>query len=279
MVWTRKGLRKVLNVWENGIRDVRKYELDGRKLECTDDHHIFTKNRGFVKASELMQSDIFHSFEENKILCQNLQQKKMSFKLSTGSILDYIQPKYILKAGVLSMESKLKHQRIVTFGKRITEKSQKAIRFITKTKISQTIQSKILKCLHRNNIQKSIIQKSEGSKIEKYLTKEQNQKRLNGTSQKMGENGIQNTQRKVCFPTKIDVWNAQNVKNNSKQNSKFKNIAVENVKKDSTTTKRKVYDLEVEGEHEYFANNILVHNCSDALEYFICELCREWLKD
>lgn len=31
---------------------------------------------------------------------------------------------------------------------------------------------------------------------------------------------------------------------------------------------RKVYDIEVDEEHEYFANNILVHNCSDAFRYF-----------
>jgi hypothetical protein len=30
---------------------------------------------------------------------------------------------------------------------------------------------------------------------------------------------------------------------------------------------RRVYDLQVEGEHEYFANGILVHNCLDALRY------------
>lgn len=31
-----------------------------------------------------------------------------------------------------------------------------------------------------------------------------------------------------------------------------------------------VYDIEVEGEHEYFANNILVHNCSDSMDYMLC---------
>ena len=28
-----------------------------------------------------------------------------------------------------------------------------------------------------------------------------------------------------------------------------------------------MYDLTVEGEHEFFANGILVHNCIDALRY------------
>ena len=36
-------------------------------------------------------------------------------------------------------------------------------------------------------------------------------------------------------------------------------------------TLQQVYDLQIEDCHEYFANNILVHNCSDFLDYFICE--------
>lgn len=31
--------------------------------------------------------------------------------------------------------------------------------------------------------------------------------------------------------------------------------------------KERVYDLTVEGAHEYFANGILVHNCMDAFRY------------
>lgn len=32
-----------------------------------------------------------------------------------------------------------------------------------------------------------------------------------------------------------------------------------------------VYDLEVEGQHEYFANGLLVHNCIDAIRYVVLE--------
>jgi intein/homing endonuclease len=34
----------------------------------------------------------------------------------------------------------------------------------------------------------------------------------------------------------------------------------------------KVYDIMVEGEHEYFANGILVHNCHDSVRYIVNEL-------
>lgn len=38
-----------------------------------------------------------------------------------------------------------------------------------------------------------------------------------------------------------------------------------------------VYDLYVNDEHEFFANNILVHNCSDILDYLLCTmLTKDW---
>ena len=120
-VHTRKGLKKVLNVWDNGIKNVRKYTMNGKVVECTDNHLIFTKNRGFVKAFELNEEDKFLMFENN-------------------------------------------------------------------------------------NVENSFVS-------------------------------------------------------------------------DEKTRLEKVFDLEIEDEHEYFANEILVHNCADALEYWICELCRDWLKE
>jgi len=38
-----------------------------------------------------------------------------------------------------------------------------------------------------------------------------------------------------------------------------------------------VYDLHVEGPHEYFANGILVHNCSDAADYMITAVFSEYM--
>jgi hypothetical protein len=35
----------------------------------------------------------------------------------------------------------------------------------------------------------------------------------------------------------------------------------------NTHTTRHVYDLTVEGEHCYYANGILVHNCTQAIRY------------
>ena len=64
----------------------------------------------------------------------------------------------------------------------------------------------------------------------------------------------------------------------SKKNvlSAQKNIQLANGLKQNAVTAHvvgnyeKVYDLQIENNHEYFANNILVHNCSDLTEYLIC---------
>ena len=32
-----------------------------------------------------------------------------------------------------------------------------------------------------------------------------------------------------------------------------------------------VYDITVDTDHEFFANNVLVHNCSDNDDYFLCQ--------
>jgi hypothetical protein len=42
-------------------------------------------------------------------------------------------------------------------------------------------------------------------------------------------------------------------------------------------SEQNVYDIEVEGEHEYFANGILVHNCTDAFEYFMARAFPHYL--
>ena len=281
-VHTRKGLKKVLNVFDNGIKNVRKYTINGKVIECTDNHLIFTKNRGFAKAFELIESGNFYTFKENKTKCQNLQQKKTFFKSLTDSIFDYIRPKNISRAGVSSTERKPKQPHIVTFGKSITEKLKKVFRFTTKTKTNQIIQSETLKNLHRNNIQENILPKNEKNKAEKFLMKKPDQKQKNGTLQKKGENGTPNTQRQVSLE-RLENLIVPIVQRTLKPLLKSKNIVPINAKSNLIIEEKsrleKVFDLEIEDEHEYFANEILVHNCSDALEYFICELCREWLKD
>ena len=96
------------------------------------------------------------------------------------------------------------------------------------------------------------------------------------------ENGIQNTQ-KIVYLEKLETLFVPIAKRILKQNLKSQNIvhtiAKSNLIIEEKSRLEKVFDLEIEDENEYFANELLVHNCSDAMEYWICELCRDWLKD
>lgn len=48
-VWTRNGLRRVLRVWDNGVKEVRRYEHNSGHVWLTPDHEIWT-TRGWIEA-------------------------------------------------------------------------------------------------------------------------------------------------------------------------------------------------------------------------------------
>lgn len=277
-VLTRFGFKKVKNVFDNGIREVKKYLIDGKIIECTPDHKVFTYNRGFIKACDVIQSDKFCIFDKNKSKWQNLQQKKTSFRSLMDLISDYIQQKNISKDGVLLMELKPKQQHTDMFGFKKMEKLKKVFMSIIKMKTNQIIQLIIWNLFHLNNIQRFISQKKENKKQLKFLLKRQFQNQKNGTVQMKERNGIEIMQKQVYnVNQEMEIVSIAEI--DLKQNQEFKFIVPTNAKLISTIKKRNVFDIEVEDVHEYFANNVLVHNCSDTLEYLVCELCIDYLKE
>jgi PBSX family phage terminase large subunit len=143
-----------------------------------------------------------------------------------------------------------------------------------------------------------------------YLPKH-SQKRQNGTNQMKVKSGTKST-LKVLQTLKNGLKFVKNVSQSLQQKAQWKlNFAVQNAKQDticeliglraSGTKKeivsfvqpnlkytdglnsqlvqelaqqnlRQVYDITVEDEHEYFANGILVHNCSDSNDYMFISM-------
>ena len=68
--------------------------------------------------------------------------------------------------------------------------------------------------------------------------------------------------KKNALIAKLDFIQSQKSNIFARQNVQI-NIRQEDLEK------RTVYDIEVEDVHEYFANRILVHNCSDAKRYIV----------
>lgn len=64
LVHTRFGLKKVVNI---GKRKENLYKVcfsNGESLTGTSDHPVFTKNKGFVKISDLTRSDIIYTYDQ-----------------------------------------------------------------------------------------------------------------------------------------------------------------------------------------------------------------------
>ena len=283
-VLTRFGFATVLAAWCNGAQDV--VAVGG--LVCTPDHLIYTKNRSFVRADSLTDADSYVSISE----CQK-QQNLM------GKLIDCTRARSISVAA-LSVCTLL-------FGNTIMGIFRMGITFITRTAKRQTIASRILNwflwpTIFRNT-RKSGTSKTKKSLT--HIWTRLDQKHLNGTDRMRVVLGIAITQEKHSAQRLIDRFLSyafsagQSIKQlsyrlahlgfvpitvnqsiagtlastisespalNVKSWLSPTNTAKQNIAR-HVSQKEKVYDLMVDGAHEFFANGILVSNCMDVDRY------------
>lgn len=301
IVYTTDGLNKVINVYNNGIKETNKYQLNKNIIQCTDAHKIYSVNFGFINIKLLItvfnllpiHSVIIYTFVEKNIC------KKKHLLLTGLNLIGILLQKtnlmlIILVVGLKKMENGKKKGCTFIFGKNIMVKFLKNTIFIILMAIIQIIQLLILIVLVPKNIYNFITiikQMSKKNILKKYYEKKHNQKQHCGINQKRVVIGIKNTLLKVFFIKKKKQKFVKNVHVNLKQKLKYKSIAQKDVKVDlmqgyleliknakkinNNPIITEVYDIQVENMHEYFANNILVHNCSDILEYFIIQAFRK----
>ena len=106
----------------------------------------------------------------------------------------------------------------------------------------------------------------------RFSTKEELKQQKNGINLKKEDNGTENTQRSLGLVKLLLQKLVKYVVNSMKQDIKVvPNIAIKTAKlkhfEQGESWNEEVFDLTVEGEHEYFANGVLVHNCMDAVRY------------
>ena len=301
-VWTRKGLRKVVEIWESE-KDLYEWDLMGLKIECTEGHEFWTLERGKVPAGHLLQSDI---------LCVNIEECVMKSNL-TGLSTGVIQTPQIKRPEDITELLRQTAEKsmdicIEPCGSFTMEKSPMECISITSTATSPTMTLAISNVFLHPSIINAIsffLQKNK-KKLEKSGWRKLILSPRNGTALPKVENGIGTTPKK-----RLEIKNQNNtavsyVKQNlnhiNKHESDFVRIiasqngeeklvlmmrkelvrdAVTNSLSTSTQKKctvgslvprkligkRKVYNLTVEGEHEYFAHNLLVSNSLDAIRY------------
>jgi hypothetical protein len=252
-VLTSDGFRKVNEVYDNGVHLVEKYLMQFDTFEviliCTPNHLIKT-NEGWTEISKL-QSGM-------TIYLDNFTKE---------SHLNYNQEK-----GTLTMEE---IRCTGLYGNVSEVLDQKASMCITKTGTHGTTTSTTLNLLkltstyqHTSNEEWSRIQN--GMQI---LEKKELRQHQNGTKVKKGLSGIANTQKRLtlgslntykqnAYSVEQNIPKKHIMQNSAIQTAKLKHLGVEG------SWKERVYDLNVDEMHEYFANGVLVHNC-DALRYGI----------
>lgn len=291
LVLTRQGYKKV-NICSN-TGDKPLYKLitqKGRELIGSADHPVLVKNK-WVSLSELKTGDILTCTKEHqKQQCQINTEKALN-SITTGLTTEGIQTRQTEScASILPVKKEEGYTEI--FGQNITGQFQTGITFIIKTKILLITMFQILSQNWHQIIQDWIRPKNRLSF---------------GTLQKKDINGTYNTAKTLGSIDRFILWFVKYVnellnpkylapkfaaitamhKNEGCLGLMMKQEFVKNVEITSpkiniqklmfvqdyvlsvTELKKEapVYNLSVSEAPEYFANGILVHNCSDATLY------------
>lgn len=292
-VLTRKGFCKVIKRHNNGVKQTRKYclQLDTFSLEfeCTDDHLIFT-NFGWIEISKLRSGMMvcLYSFSwEGNIRCT---QKKDTFpvdqkectKLFLSTFMEKLKKvfMFIIKTAIVGIIKlitwrKLKVKNIFqNIVKKDGKKTQKNSENFSKKELLQ--QKNGTEAKRERNGTKSTLKKYQ----EKYCSLINSKKNVKFARRDiqfisqifLGQDfarthASQNTEGIQELITKSENVNCakKNIHVVNTENSHFALVNVQEITGGEERIKE-VYDLEVEGEHEYFANGILFHNC-DAIRY------------
>lgn len=288
-VLTSNGLKEVLHVWDNGIKDVVTYSMQFDtfvlKLTCTPTHKIKT-DIGWIEIQNVTS--------QNKIYLHSTLMEKN---------IDFTQVKSTFRA-----EEK---ECIQKYGKNKMVQFLKAIMFTTWMKIDpiticQTWNSNMAVYIYLNMVKKGL-QKTLNL-LNNFTKKEL--KRLKNGMQAIGEilgikmHGtthsefylkIGNMNVTIANP---NIYQEQHVKtvhgfvpinaNQHIEESQELMTLCENVhavpmslksintveQKHAHLNAQKVYDLMINETHEYFANGVLVHNCMDPIRYVTTWLIR-----
>jgi hypothetical protein len=256
-ILTEGGYYPVVLKHKNGVKQVVKYRLqfdmeDDIILVCTPNHKIKT-NKGWLEISKLKSG--------------------MMVTLSSSSGEEFIN----------SIQRKDTFQRVeeectLMSGENPMALSKKVFKFTTKMKILGTIPLGILNLLKSINIYPSTLRKDLKTKNLQKSSKEKELKKLkNGTLAQKVDYGIANTANEDGRTEPISLRNVSSVGKNIKLGTQeYQSIAIKTVKLkhfvEEESWKEEVYDLTVLSKHQYFANNVLVHNCMDAIRYAITSL-------
>jgi len=301
-VLTRLGYKDVLLTHDH-LTEVKEYNILGNAFTCTPEHKFFTANRGFIECRDLIHSDIIlinkpKELERWPLLSSTVLNTETTPKVKTiliQNIIDSIKPTP-LKDMVTSIE---------TFTSYTMEKYLQNVMFITSTEIPKTMILATSDYYQQKNIIDiiQIILQNSRNKQEEIIPKESDHLTKNGIEARRGELGTERTLKELQRILSLNNITANSAGKSSSssltEQSDFvrisvkvngeetlalimrlesvfnaeKNLLVTNTQSKSYVLKNapghieKVYNLTVDSIPEFFANNILVHNCLDSVRY------------
>lgn len=252
LVLTSKGYKRVLKVFDNGLKQVNRYSMETDifdiSLCSTKEHKVKTKS-GWTKISKLKKG-------QELFIHKNLWVRLITYIM--GSV------------------TSLRDARDCTglFGSTITDILARGMIFIILTVIQLTT---ILKTSlsYLVNFMQGLQLKKELRIIKiglKNFTRKGLKKQRNGTHQRKVGHGIVSNQKKVGSIDHTELSNVRFVGKSIKQDTlDYQNIATKTARlkhlEIGESWKERVYDIMVEDCHEYYANGLLVHNCLDPMRY------------
>ena len=294
-VLTRKGFRKVLQKHNNGIKKVVEKEfvtgLHKRTFFATLEHKFnvngkwkkygeLTKGDNLFVLSSLMEKSIVDTQMGNTPTIITTNGKRMVDTTKNSCItrcMNFIKGKfqvvksYIILTTILSimtlaillrlLQVNIKNYILKNY-QSIKQESTRA-RFGLLNQIGMNAEERLMKtCLTNvgnvnNVVQNTFQQMFISDSVQKNVTIDGNTHRLNAMLK-----WFANIAEKHSWVTSTSNPNVvpMNVHINCKELSDV-------ITKSESYCE--VYDLTIDGEHEYFANGVLVHNCIDAARYYV----------
>lgn len=296
-VLTRKGYRRVIRSWQSGKnRKVFKLVVNtGNRIVGTGNHLVLTL-RGFIPIEEVCVGD--------KVLCLKKKYKPMARRGTGIRSRQEEQTGSISAEGTSSFITTFGKRLLVNAGKALSSITRTAI---AKTIPSKILKKSLRKNTWENDTSLRVlnlksIEKTCGKLLGRLLNGTKAKKDLSGiksmrnskdseclhSSRRPVENAVKNSLQSVTVRNSArttanlqcaddsELITLLNLANSAEQSLKATKINtsdfVVGVVQEKVSLRKKaaaVYDLTVEGEHEFFANGLLVHNCIDAIRYWL----------
>lgn len=243
-VMTRKGPRLVKASTMTGRdREVFLVTLrGGRTILATPNHKIWVENRGFVRIDELQIGD--HTCVTDVLI--GVEQ--------LGTCME----------SITRQENSLSENYTRKLQKNVLDQDLQDTMSTTRTKTLQIMIQTTSNTSNMVNIEDTMLLEREDRRSNEELL----QSILN-------ESGI--TDPRSCVNAIVVEQNTllehQNHENSAAQNVVISGATVESevVSVERSPNLRDVYDITVDGEHEFFANGILVHNCDELAKWMYAQ--------